>query len=307
VNQYDQDYWLDTDIDKCQDGCLSEALQEWAHSGQSMSHFMLRKAHLQHLDLVCRNTLTGYDLTHADLYRADLSFSHLFNVNLTGASLMKANLDGANLHCANLTNCNLLGVNFKTTKIAHVNWGKELLQEQQAKQAYKERNQPLYLDYLQQAEEICRSIRISAEHQGLHREAGHFFHREMVVRRKQLPLLSLSRLTSKAADVICGYGEHTGKVIGFALMMIVACSVLFGFTGIYDNGQFVTFDSQLSVWENIKHWGNCLYFSVVTFTTLGYGDLVPSHAARMIAAIEAFTGSFTMAVFVVVFVQKMTR
>jgi len=52
---------------------------------------------------------------------------------------------------------------------------------------------------------------------------------------------------------------------------------------------------------------NCLYFSVVTFTTLGYGDMVPVGAARALAAFEAFTGSFTMALFVVVFVKKMTR
>jgi voltage-gated potassium channel Kch len=52
---------------------------------------------------------------------------------------------------------------------------------------------------------------------------------------------------------------------------------------------------------------NSLYFSVVTFTTLGYGDISPVGVARFIAACEAFLGSFTMALFVVVFVKKMTR
>jgi hypothetical protein len=46
---------------------------------------------------------------------------------------------------------------------------------------------------------------------------------------------------------------------------------------------------------------------VVTFTTLGYGDIVPLGLARPLAAFEAFVGSFTMALFVVVFVKKMTR
>ncbi len=52
---------------------------------------------------------------------------------------------------------------------------------------------------------------------------------------------------------------------------------------------------------------NSIYFSVVTFTTLGYGDISPLGFARFIAAFEAFMGSFTMALFVVVFVKKMTR
>ncbi|MDN6869875.1 potassium channel family protein, partial [Aeromonas caviae] len=51
----------------------------------------------------------------------------------------------------------------------------------------------------------------------------------------------------------------------------------------------------------------CLYYSVVTFTTLGYGDFTPVGLSRIFAAFEAFTGSFTLALFVVVFVKKMTR
>ena len=51
----------------------------------------------------------------------------------------------------------------------------------------------------------------------------------------------------------------------------------------------------------------CLYFSVVTFTTLGYGDYVPIGVSRVASALEAFTGSFTIALFVVVFVRKLTR
>ena len=48
-------------------------------------------------------------------------------------------------------------------------------------------------------------------------------------------------------------------------------------------------------------------YSVVTFTTLGYGDFTPVGLSRIFAAFEAFTGSFTLALFVVVFVKKMTR
>ena len=33
-----------------------------------------------------------------------------------------------------------------------------------------------------------------------------------------------------------------------------------------------------------------LYFSAITFTTTGYGDIVPIHLARLVAACEAITG-----------------
>ena len=50
-----------------------------------------------------------------------------------------------------------------------------------------------------------------------------------------------------------------------------------------------------------------IYYTLVTFTTLGYGDFTPVGLSRIFAAFEAFTGSFTLALFVVVFVKKMTR
>jgi hypothetical protein len=45
----------------------------------------------------------------------------------------------------------------------------------------------------------------------------------------------------------------------------------------------------------------CLYFSIVTWTTLGYGDVRPSPKARMLAALEAVAGYVVMAVFIGLF------
>jgi len=51
----------------------------------------------------------------------------------------------------------------------------------------------------------------------------------------------------------------------------------------------------------------CLYFSAVTFTTLGYGDFAPTSEARLIAAFEAFFGYLflgTYAAAIVVLLQR---
>lgn len=50
-----------------------------------------------------------------------------------------------------------------------------------------------------------------------------------------------------------------------------------------------------------------LYFSVVTFTTLGYGDFRPSEAARMYAALEALLGYVLLGIFVSVLVLANPR
>ena len=50
-----------------------------------------------------------------------------------------------------------------------------------------------------------------------------------------------------------------------------------------------------------------LYFSIVTATTLGYGDLQPIGWCRLIASTEAIFGTFMWAVFLVVFTRKYMR
>lgn len=52
-----------------------------------------------------------------------------------------------------------------------------------------------------------------------------------------------------------------------------------------------------------NHFGDAIYFSLVTIATLGYGDIVPAtNAARTIATIEAVVGQFYVAVIVAVLV-----
>jgi hypothetical protein len=45
----------------------------------------------------------------------------------------------------------------------------------------------------------------------------------------------------------------------------------------------------------------CFYFSIVTWTTLGYGDVRPSPDARLLAASEAVVGYLFMAAFIGMF------
>lgn len=50
-----------------------------------------------------------------------------------------------------------------------------------------------------------------------------------------------------------------------------------------------------------------LYFSMVTFTTLGYGDLKPLGYMRLVASSEAIVGAILMAYFVVAWARKIFR
>jgi hypothetical protein len=68
------------------------------------------------------------------------------------------------------------------------------------------------------------------------------------------------------------------------------------------------FDPSASMMTNLSHFAECVYYSVVTFTTLGYSDEARQvWIVRPLAAAQAFLGAFMMALFVTVFGKKMTR
>ncbi len=55
--------------------------------------------------------------------------------------------------------------------------------------------------------------------------------------------------------------------------------------------------SGLSLMEPLRRLGNSLYFSVITSTTVGYGDLAPRGLSKVFAATEAVFAYFVFAVF----------
>lgn len=299
-------FWHDPTISK-KDMPLADELSALMKAGHNMQGAALAFANLDGLDLVSHDKSIQYSLSKADFYHASLRQAHLFRVDFSQASLMKANCAESNFHFANLDQTNLLGTRLDEAKIEHVNWGENLYQETLASAALKSKQPQAAQAFNEQSEEVFRHLRKVSEHQGLFELAGHFFIKEMTMRRYQLPKYSLHRLTSKVVDVFCGYGEKPLRVVGFSITIIFLFSLIYWFMGIQDSQHSIQFYYGHSFSKNLIELLNCMYFSVVTFTTLGYGDLVPIGLSRFFAALEAFIGSFTIALFVVVFVKKMTR
>jgi len=299
-------FWHDPTVDK-KGKELGDELSQLVKSGHKMEGACLAFANLNDLDLVSRDKNIRYSLAKADLYHCQLQHAHLYNVNLSNASLMKADCTGSNFHYADLTGANLLGTKLDDAKIEHVHWGDHFYHETLGAQAKEQKDIEQANMYFSQAEEVFRNLRKTSEIHGLFDIAGHFFIKEMVVRREQLPLYSLHRFASKMVDIFCGYGERPLRVVMFSLIVILFFALMYWMVGIEGPDHFIQINSKHSIEENASELLNSVYFSVVTFTTLGYGDIVPIGVSRLLAAIEAFVGSFTIALFVVVFVKKMTR
>jgi hypothetical protein len=98
-------------------------------------------------------------------------------------------------------------------------------------------------------------------------------------------------------SALWGYGERPGRVFLFATVAMI------GFTTVYFTGHDHLTNFPTSDW--FDRLFNSAYFSVVTFTTLGYGDIYPgNNAMKAVCAAEALTGAFTMGMVVAGFANR---
>lgn len=299
-------FWHDPHVDKSGMN-LADRLETHVRKGSTTKGLKLKRVNLSGINLVNRNGKHGFDLSECDLYRANLQGAHLFNLTLKNGSLMKANLTDANLHCADLEGTNLLGTKLEGARIDNIHIGEQLLQEKIALQKRKENDREAALDNFEQSEEIYRNLRKRAEDQGLFQLAGQFGYKELIMRRYQLEPWSFKWIFSNLVDKLCGYGEKPENTVIFSGFLILISAVLYFMFGVMHGDEVLQIDFSKGLLTNINTFFMTLYYSVVTFTTLGYGDITPFGISRLFAALEAFIGSFTIALFVVVFVKRMTR
>ncbi len=183
---------------------------------------------------------------------------------------------------------------------------------------------PPYLEHIKikealGADVLFRKAKTLWHQQGNYVEEGKAHYQEMDYIRKQKNWFFRYFFDNIFHRSLHGYGEKPHRVILWATGIIIGCALLFMNFGI---GETRLFGSNLPTynifkilpklytltWSDLANIGRYFYFSVVTFTTLGYGDLRPIHPiSHLISPIEAFTGMFMMALFVLTFARKWRR
>jgi hypothetical protein len=109
------------------------------------------------------------------------------------------------------------------------------------------------------------------------------------------------------------HGESLTQLLKISVGFIFACGILYPFVGgigtDHSEGPYrITSISELFTPEMWGDIANGLYFSAITFTTIGYGDFYPAGTgSRILVALESLAGALIIALFVFVIGRRVAR
>ncbi|MGC1121895.1 MAG: pentapeptide repeat-containing protein [Candidatus Methanofastidiosia archaeon] len=194
----------------------------------------------------------------------------------------------------NLSKTKLLGADLENIVFTELEPEKESI--------YEEKHMKQLNLTFENIETIYRNLKHNMQDKGDYSRAGRFFFREMEMKRKgaRNKKRYLSWIWFEIYRFLAGYGESPQNTIAISIFSIFSCALLYLGTGCLKYTLVNPCFSQKAI--------DALYFSFVTFTTLGLGDIRPlTCLGKALVCFEAMLGVFLIALFVVTFVRKMAR
>ena len=293
--------------------------------GVDLSGFDLRDADLSEADLTGARlvkadlrgaTLHGTNLTDAELLAADLTGANLSgavaprggfgNVKLEGASLFDAHLEGATFHGADLLGADLRAARLRGARMIEANLGGAILEGADMTQTD--------LGQCAVADAVFDRVDFTGAHiRGLtgYEEAsfigarilnvdfcGAYLVRRFIMDQNYLHEFRQQNRTASAVYWVWWATSDCGRSFTRWSLWTVLIMVLFGIAF-----QFVPMD-----YGDYQTPLSSFYYSVVTLTTLGYGDVLPAAmSAQVLAMLEVVIGYVMLGGLLSIFANKMAR
>ena len=289
-------------------------------SGEDLSNSNLTNANLERVNLLKANMdgaiLNGANLNGANLCgaslkganldgvtaekcgfgMADLTGASLFNAKLNFSTFTKAKLKGCNLQCAQLQGVRMREADLQDADFTEASLISSDLSLSDVKGA-KFDNSDLRGSRLRLLKNFKRASWIGADIRDIN-FAGAYLLKRFIIDQNYIEEFKRQNLVTRAIYYIWLVTSNCGRSMAlwcaWTLFQILFFALLYSFVGV-DYGPHPT---------PLSH----IYFSVVTLTTLGFGDVVPTNwQGQVIVMFEVFTGYIMLGGLLSIFSNKMAR
>ena len=282
----------------------------------------LRGADLTGTSWLCERSLVGADFTGAALREADFSGADLRRATFDRVDARRARFDGADLEGATFANADLRDASLDRARLYRTeftdirlnrgsDFGDRVVYEDMVADATDREER---IATLEAASWTYRELRRLFEQDALPRRSRACYLGEKSTRRRAAWARGeyLHALKLEGSRWVMRYGTSPTRVVTSSTVLMVFCAILYPLTGglrtasgTYALEQPVQDIATATPGQLAQIFYNGLYFSVVTFATLGYGDMQPIEpVARAIAGVESLLGSVLMALLVFVLTRR---
>jgi hypothetical protein len=303
----------------------------------------LRRAQFPESD-VRRAKLKGVDLRETEFQESNLTRADVEDVVAQDAQFYAANfqqilLTRTDLRSASLAHVHLDQAIFSDMRIDSTTdfgdspdeWGPACVYELHPEATEPPGNR----DPLQAAEWVYRRLQKLYEENALSEEARGFHVRKEEARRKyhkkratnsenseEIRKSEAERCVLTLNWFLTRHGESLGQILKVSVGVILLSALLYPLGGFSSSENDVAYQYSLSPWlqaDSLSESGSALiqtaetflqglYFSVITFTTIGYGDLYPTGwFSKVLVGVESLAGAILIALFIFVLGRRVAR
>ena len=314
-------------------------IQRTDFRGSDFSNAVIKNCHLEYCDFRGIDTL----LRRADLRESHFIGALLQNVDLTGADLRDAVLINADMIGAMMSGAELYASRLMNTRLRKENFcsfeptkpSKIVIGDERSRERGGQIPTPL------RARNVYTSLKNNFRSIGEYSDERWARKKERKMERKRLyrvaiytdrysDALALERWRPADQDklyesrpetfvkwlyrwflTVFGYGESPATFLAMSVITVTVFAFLFMFTG-FEYSTLETTVRRSMVFSldelpgTIEDFMTSLYFSIVTFTTLGYGDAHPVKVTRFLASTEALLGFVFYSSFVASFIKRLS-
>ena len=282
-------------------------------SGTDFFEAKLSSANLKHAKMD-RTELSGADLSHAGLYKAKLTAATMTAANLQGADLTEADLSGADLRGANLVGANLTGADFRDANLKNADLRDACLENANISRASLctarvEGANVTGVVYGNLSDMSGRYLGI----RGIDSVYGNALFVRDARDQDYIDTLeaSISNMPSgftKSVELVLfkawglfDHGRSLLKVGVYALFLASLYGIIYSFDMWLGWGM-------MDYSNSAQSWFTPFYVSLVTYTTLGYGDVTAENVYGEILVIsEVVLGYFTLGLLLSIIANTIAR